>query len=83
MEVYKQKMNNAIAKRASFSKRQLIKNKRDGKGTIFGQSGVVQKNKNTEIVLRRNKQKEMTEQKYDVYYMFSDSLLCVQYTTRV
>jgi hypothetical protein len=69
MEVYKQKINNAIAKRASFSyteKRQLIKNKRDWKGAIFGQSGCCAKNKNTEIILRRNKQKEMTEQKYDL-----------------
>ncbi len=73
------KWNNAIAKRASFScmeKRQLIKNKRDWKGTIFG---VVQKNKNTEIVLRRNKQKEMTEQKYVVCPV----IVCSVYTTRV
>jgi hypothetical protein len=56
------KWNNAIAKRACFSIRKrgnycIIRKRQDWKGAIFGQSGVVQKNKNTEIVLRRNKQK--------------------------
>jgi len=45
----------SIRKRGNSCK---IRKKQDWKGTIFGQSSVVQKNKNTEIVLRRNKQKE-------------------------
>jgi hypothetical protein len=86
MEVYKQKMNNAIAKRARFSIRKrgnycIIRKRHDWKGTIFGQSGCCAKNKNNEIILRRNKQKEMTEQKYDLLHVVQSYIVCSVYTT--